>query len=372
MSDSLPRILFALHGDMQHDPETRIKYAYLAQALERACGPVTACDASLRGAAHVFNALLVFHPHISSWHARFIKNNFAFHTASRMVAQAVERSGAQLVFQVNGIFDASLYQKQAPVFLYTDATAMLRSREHEHDKVAFRRWLKLEKQVYHNARHVFARSAAARASLIAEYKLPPERITVVGGGANFPSLPEMPTLPRRSGEPIVLFIGNSFFRKGGDILLKAFPLVRAQMPNAHLVVVTGDRIPRGLSLENVDVLPVTWARESIMDLYRNSDVFVLPTRENTWCDALLEAMAFGLPCIASLSPAALEVISNAESGLLVPGEDPQTLAEAILRILRDPNLRLQMGLAARRRLEERFTWQRVAATVHQTMQSLLP
>jgi len=370
MSDSLPRILFAIHGDLQNDPETRVKYSYLAQALERACGPVSACDASLRGIAHVFNAVLVFHPNFHHWHGRFIKNTFAFDAASRMVARQVKTTGAQMVFQINAIFDSSLYQKQAPVYIYTDATAMLRSREVESDKIRYRRWIKLEKNAYHNARHVFVRSAATRASLIAEYELPAERITVVGGGVNFSGLPEMPTLPRRSGEPIALFIGNSFFRKGGDILLKAFALVRQQMPNARLVLVTHDPIPRDLPLQNVDVLPPTWARESVMDLYRNSDVFVLPTREHTWSDALLEAMAFGLPCVASQSPAAIEILTNLESGLVVPGENPQALADALLRLLRDPALRIQVGLAARRRVESLFTWQRVAAAIHQTIQSL--
>lgn len=362
------RILLALVGDIERDIAAHVKYGYFARALAQECGEVQAFDATLRGLARWVNAARVFHPSFHVWRERFWKNIYTFQPRSRRVAQAVRQRKPQLVMQLGTVFDAGLYQSEVPVLIYTDYTARLSARRADAGRSPFtpsqrRRWLEMETAAYGRARHIFVRSQLVLDSLVSEYRLPAEKISIVGGGVNFSTLPELPAQPRFTEEPIALFIGKEFLRKGGDVLLQAFALVRREFPAARLAVVTGERIPAGLPMEGVDLLPPTWERDSLMELYRHSDVFVLPSRLETWGDVLPEAMAFGLPCIGVQSDAMGEIITGAETGLIVPPENPPALAAALLRLFREPQLRVRMGQAGRRRVEALFTWERVAAAM---------
>ncbi|MHB8762937.1 MAG: glycosyltransferase [Deferrisomatales bacterium] len=82
-------------------------------------------------------------------------------------------------------------------------------------------------------------------------------------------------------------------------------------------------------------------------------VFALPSRCEGFPNALLEAMALGLPCVAARRPTGPEeIITDGVDGLLVPVEDPDALAAAIARLLGDPDLRLRLGAAAARRAQD--------------------
>lgn len=362
------RVLLALVGDIEREIAAHVKYGYFARALAQECGEVIPVDATLRGLARLWNAALVFHPNQHIWRERFWKNIYTFQSRSRRVARAVQRHKPNLVLQLGAVFDASLYQTLAPVVIYTDYTARLSARRADAGRSPFtpaqrQRWLALESAAYQRAHHVFARSQMVLDSLVGEYQVPAEKISIVGGGVNFSALPELSGQARPTEEPIALFIGKEFLRKGGDVLLQAFALARREFPAARLALVTGERIPPGLPMAGVDLLAPTWERDSLMELYRHSDIFVLPSRLETWGDVLPEAMAFGLPCVGVQSDAMGEIITGAETGLIVPPEDPKALAAALLRLFRDPELRARMGRAGRRRVENLFTWERVAAAM---------
>jgi L-malate glycosyltransferase len=89
------------------------------------------------------------------------------------------------------------------------------------------------------------------------------------------------------------------------------------------------------------------------------DVFVLSSVWEGMSNGLLEAMAAGRPVVATRVGGNPEVIVDGESGLLVPPRDPQALADAVLRLLRDPELARRMGAAASRRVEAEFTLPRM-------------
>jgi glycosyltransferase involved in cell wall biosynthesis len=96
------------------------------------------------------------------------------------------------------------------------------------------------------------------------------------------------------------------------------------------------------------------AREDVPSLLRNSDFFVLSSRTEGLCLSLLEAMACGLPVVATDVGGNREVIADSGGGILVPSGSPELLADAVLSILRRPSVRLQMGRAARSRVERAF------------------
>ncbi|RME88071.1 MAG: glycosyltransferase [Anaerolineae bacterium] len=90
---------------------------------------------------------------------------------------------------------------------------------------------------------------------------------------------------------------------------------------------------------------------------------ILGPGQETWGDVLLEAMAFGLPCVGVFGQAMEEIIRHEETGLLVPPEDSDALAKALARLLSQPALRQRMGEAARQRVAREFTWARVVERI---------
>jgi len=150
----------------------------------------------------------------------------------------------------------------------------------------------------------------------------------------------------RSGPMRVLFVGNDVERKGLPTLIEA---VSALGDEAVLDVVSGDefetrdfvRVHRG----------VTAGSERLRELYSEADVFALPTHADAVPWAVLEAMAAGLPVVASAVGAIPEMLG--ESGETVPPGDAEALAAA-LRRLADPERRRALGEAARERVHENY------------------
>lgn len=111
-------------------------------------------------------------------------------------------------------------------------------------------------------------------------------------------------------------------------------------------------------LAQVDVSDATWlpgARGDIPEIMRGLDVFVLPSRSEGISNTVLEAMASGLPVIACRVGGNPELVEDGRTGTLVPPDDPEAIARAILAYLRDPGLRRRHAEAARRTAVERFS-----------------
>src|SRR5581483_6022496 len=92
-----------------------------------------------------------------------------------------------------------------------------------------------------------------------------------------------------------------------------------------------------------------------------ADLFVLPTRSDASPNAVVEAMAAGLPIVASDVGGIGELVDNERTGLLVPPDDPRTLADRICRLMNDAPLAAKLGTAARRRAETRHSFDRMVA-----------
>jgi alpha-maltose-1-phosphate synthase len=164
-------------------------------------------------------------------------------------------------------------------------------------------------------------------------------------------------VPPPSGAPRVLFIGRDFERKGGDLLLAAFARARERVPEAELWLVTDRADVGGPGVRHI---PPTYDRAAIAALYRAASVFAMPSRAETWGDVFLEAMAYGLPCIAADGDAMPEIVQHGVTGLLAPPGDVAALAGALATLLADDALRRRMGAAGRRRVEAEFTWGHVS------------
>jgi len=363
------RVAGALVGDIKRQPDMRVKYGGLFEAVERRFDLLEVYDASLHGAQRYWNALQTFSPSIPRWKEHFFKNVPAF----RMRSQAAHKhfrtlqGRADVILQLGALFDGTQDAHALPVVLYTDNTTCITARHPGLNRYPFKpaeleRWFGYEAQMYQHAAHICTRANIVRRSLIADYAVSAERISVIGAGVNFGRLASPKRIQRDPGSAFtVLFIGTDFHRKGGDLVLQAFSLLRKLHPDSRLLVVTQDSIPAGLPREAVRVFAPIWDRAKLEALYRQADVFVLPSRLETWGDVLLEAMSFELPCIGVTGQAMEDIIVEGETGFLVPPEQVEDLAHAMIQTLEQPDLCLRMGQAARLLVDQEFTWDRVVA-----------
>ncbi|BAI76870.1 glycosyltransferase (plasmid) [Azospirillum sp. B510] len=169
-----------------------------------------------------------------------------------------------------------------------------------------------------------------------------------------------------AGRPVrLLAVGRLVAQKGIDVLIDA--LARPELAGVELDVV-GDGGWRTALEEQAARLGLAgrvrlhgWLDRAVLaGLYRTVDIFVLPSRDEGMPNVVLEAMASGLPVVASAVAGARDLVVEGETGFLVPPEQPDALAGALLRLTADPMARRALGDRGRRRVEEHFSWRSAA------------
>jgi glycosyltransferase involved in cell wall biosynthesis len=144
-------------------------------------------------------------------------------------------------------------------------------------------------------------------------------------------------------------IGHLKPEKGPDVLVRAAALVQRERPAAACVIVGGGyqrtEVSRIAARLGVDVR-LLGVRPDARALCARLDVFVMPSRSEGLPVALLEAMALARPIVATTAGGIPEVVRDGETALLVPPEDPEAMADAILRLLDDVDLAARLGAAA--------------------------
>jgi glycosyltransferase involved in cell wall biosynthesis len=164
----------------------------------------------------------------------------------------------------------------------------------------------------------------------------------------------------------ILFSGRLSLQKDLATLLRALALL--SNPPPYELALAGDgperpcleRLARDLGLDRV-VRFLGWTpRAELPARYRTADLFVMPSRDEGMPNSVLEAMASGLPVVATAVPGNEELVLPGVNGVLVPPGDPERLAAALERLLADPDLRRRMGAESRAMAIQR-DWDRVAA-----------
>jgi glycosyltransferase involved in cell wall biosynthesis len=188
----------------------------------------------------------------------------------------------------------------------------------------------------------------------------PGRVDVVYTGRDLTAYADADPAPVREAfavpadAPLVGTVGRLVERKGGYDLLAAWPRVRAAHPDAHLLLV-GDGVERdGLvararDLGVADSVHVAGTRDDVPAVLAALDCFAFPSHYEGLPGALLEAMAAGLPIVATDVEGSNELVTDGETGLLVPARDPRALADALVATLADPAAAAARGRAARDR-----------------------
>lgn len=215
------------------------------------------------------------------------------------------------------------------------------------------------------------RALLAADAVVAQGEFLAERLRSLGVPSA--TLRVIPNGVRISDEPVralpgvrgVLAVGSLTSKKGFDILLRAFRLVRQRAPDARLTI-AGDgperarlrELSSALGIADAVCFPGLVTGEAKASLFAAARVFVSSSRREPFANANLEAMAAGLPIVATRVGGNVEMVEDEVSGLLVEPEDPDALARALLRLMEDPRQAEVMGRAARMRAKE-FAWDRM-------------
>jgi glycosyltransferase involved in cell wall biosynthesis len=230
-----------------------------------------------------------------------------------------------------------------------------------------------ERWLWRLTRHIVCNSLAL-VDVMAGLGVPRAHMSFIANGVDARHFQpgELPFLQR---EPIVLCVARLVEDKDHACLLDAFARVVEQMPEARLRLVGEGPLEAKLRARmaqaplagRVEMLP---ASADVAACCRTARAFALSSRQEGTPNVLLEAMASGLPAVAT-RVWGIPFLLREENGLLVPAGDSGSLAEEILRLLRDPELAQRMGQAGRERVERDFSFSTTIAAYEELFLRLL-
>jgi glycosyltransferase involved in cell wall biosynthesis len=199
-------------------------------------------------------------------------------------------------------------------------------------------------------------SRFSQSELSRELRIPPERLIPILLGVD-PPLPAQPSPLAEELRPYVLFVGTMERRKGIDLLARAMASVQQTLPNVTLVV-AGEANAESIAGIDVRARMLGYVDEhTLAELYRACSVFAFPSRYEGFGLPLLEAMSCGAPVVATNGSALAE--AGGDAACYVPTENPQALAEAILRVIRDTGYASDLRARGYARASE-MTWEKTA------------
>ncbi len=214
---------------------------------------------------------------------------------------------------------------------------------------------------------VIAISKAVQTHLRDDFKMTDDRVALIFNGIDIrvfmPVSPEAKQQLRHKynlgGEFIVGIIARLADIKGHDILIESMKIIHAHMPDAKLIIAGEGKMETRLKdmakisglAQAILFYPVTRKPSEILPLL---DVFILPSREEGFGLAILEAQAAGVPVIASRVGGIPDLVEDGKTGSLVAPEDPVALAQTILEALRDKDRLARIAKAGRRSVENNY------------------
>ncbi|GAB1542688.1 glycosyltransferase family 4 protein [Scytonema sp. NUACC21] len=227
------------------------------------------------------------------------------------------------------------------------------------------------KSTYHAATLLVTWCQWAKGSLVTDYGISPEKVTVIPPGVDLQQWRF-----GRNTKPVgdrlrLLFVGGDFARKGGYTLLSAFR--NGLNYDCTLDIVTKDtNIQQELvGIEGVRVhCGLTPNSAALKELYANADTFVFPTQGDCFPLAVIEAMAAGLPIIGTDVGALREQVEDGVSGFVVSPGDVGALISAVRALKNDGTKRVAMAAASRYKAEKCFDARRNYGTIFSLMKSI--
>ncbi|MBW4539347.1 MAG: glycosyltransferase family 4 protein [Myxacorys chilensis ATA2-1-KO14] len=246
--------------------------------------------------------------------------------------------------------------RELPAIVSLDRTTVQAARERTSASFywTFQPNIRLEKKVFEAAQSIVSFSESARRSVIEDYGIKPDKVALVYPGVNVKQItPCHQTVTDSQTLCNILFIGGDFERKGGYDVLDVFLKHFSNQAKLHLVTqasITCDHTNVHI-YTNIKAYTAEW-----LELYQQADLFVMPTYSEPFGWVFIEAMAAGLPIVATRLNAIPEIVAEEETGLLIEPGDRTALADGMRRLLRNPDLRRTMGAKGRLVAEQKFNY----------------
>jgi UDP-glucose:(heptosyl)LPS alpha-1,3-glucosyltransferase len=222
-----------------------------------------------------------------------------------------------------------------------------------------------------NYKKIIAVSNSLKQQIVDSYKVSDEDIVVIPNGVDMIQFSpdnkarneERKRLGYKDDDIVISFVTHRFAHKGLDYLIEALSLLKNK--KIKLLIASGDDATEHLKLaeriEVVDQIKLYGETTEPEKAYRASDIFVLPSLYEGFGLVTLEAMATGLPVIATAVGGAPDIITDGMNGFLVPlPPSPQAISEIISTLCNDEKMRKRIGAAARKRAEQ-LSWDDIAA-----------
>ncbi|MBD1847850.1 glycosyltransferase family 4 protein [Cyanobacteria bacterium FACHB-63] len=305
---------------------------------------------------------------LSQANAVFQKNKTAFVLKSQQTERRIQHLSEppDFVLQIFGTYSPAWHTCTIPYAMFLDYTTALAERNWSAwatflSDLSRQDWFECERLAYSRATHIFSMSHVVKRSLIQDYNIPADKVTVVGSSGDFQ---EPYTGEKTFGSRQILFNGSDFERKGGEIVLAAFRQVRRVIPEAKLVVV-GKKLP----FEEAGVVNPGHiaSRSGLHQLFLQSDLVVAPAYCDPFPTFLMEAMNYGTPCIVSDRDGMPEIVNHDINGIVIAQIAPEQLAEAMIDTLNNPQKLIAMSQAARYKMKTQLNWNTIADQIAQTI-----
>lgn len=234
-------------------------------------------------------------------------------------------------------------------------------------RLLIRRWysfLAMQTKVVRKLRHVVTVSECSRRDIATEFGRDAQQTHVIGNGVDTERFRPRPEIPR-AAHRIITTTSSDQPLKGFGVLLEALKQVRADLPNAHLVVIgklqeggANQRLLHRLDLEHCVSFRSGISDEELVDEYARASLAVCPSLYEGFGLPAAEAMSCGVPLVSSSGGALAEVVGDA--GVLVAPGDARALADGIRRVLGNRVLSQALMQMGRQRIVREYCWDRVA------------
>jgi glycosyltransferase involved in cell wall biosynthesis len=363
---SPPRVLALSVDRLSAPPHAPSRFSGVCTGLERRGHPIAFVQPRLPALAR--RGIRLLHPHRDP-RVRRIRGDLSSHTfdlSTRLAGRLLDAHSGQydVILEVLTLFAPGRGSRHGPYVVYTDNILPLTLREYPSwaplTATQARRMVRLEGELCRRASAVCCTSQRLAQAMVADYGCDPLRVGVVGAGANV-AVPS--DLDRSWDSRTALFVGYNFERKGGHVLLDAWPRVRERIGDARLVVVGPPRQAAPALPAGVEWRGPLRDRHQLEALYDEAAAFVMPSLFEPWGLVFIEAMGRGTPSIGTRASAIPEMVRSDTNGMLVPPRDPEALASALVGLLGDPARAEALGRRAHADVQARWMWDHVAERV---------
>ena len=236
--------------------------------------------------------------------------------------------------------------------------------------------------------HFIVVSEALRRTLINTHKILPDKVINIYNGIelneyrpNGKGVGSQKSEVRREfgltkNIPVIGAIGRMVWPKGFEYLIRSIHEIAKNYPKVKVLLVGDGSLKRNLEglterLDLKDRIFFTGFRSDIKNILSAVDLLVVPSLLEGFPMITLEAMAMAKPIVAANIDGITEQITDGVDGILVPPKDPADLAKAVIRVLNDKELARTMGLAARKKVEQEFSLERMVSETEKVYLSLL-